>query len=205
MFHLALAVFCFSLFMALFVFAFLFLLVWRFFHNRKKRRRLRLVSYQRRLKAIVAELLTDSNELDTASKYVGLDQDAKWVKSYQEALGKLLLSSERLNDCTTFLDAGELEASQECLLFVTRACYQVHRVFNAIRPEEKFVAMAPEAVKTEGSAPKDTVVPGVDSGKISEPEPTASDSEAGASTTEPDSGFVIKIKNKEIERKRSES
>ena len=189
--------------MALFVFAFLFLLVWRFFHNRKKRRRLRLVSYQRRLKAIVAELLTDSNELDTASKYVGLDQDAKWVKTYQEALGKLLLSSERLNDCTTFLDAGELEASQECLLFVTRACHQVHRAFNAIRPEEKSVAMAPEAAKTVSSTPKDTVAPGADSAKISDPEPTTSDSEAGAATTEPDSGFVIKIKNKEIERKRS--
>lgn len=205
MFHLALAIFCFSLFIALFVFAFLFLLVWRYFHNRKKRRRLRLVSYQRRLKAIVAELLTDSNELDTASKYVGLDQDPKWVKNYQEALSKLLLSSERLSDCSTFLDAGELEASQESLLFVTRACYQVHRVFASIKPEEKSVAMAPEAAKTVGSSPQATANSTFDSANTVEPEPTELESEAASSTTEADSGFVIKIKNREIERKRSES
>ena len=166
---------------------------------------MRLISYQRRLKAIVAELLTDSNELDTASKYVGLDQDPKWVKNYQEALAKLLLSSERLNDCSTFLDAGELEASQESLLFVTRACYQVHRVFTAIKPEEKSVAMAPETVKTVGSSPKETAAPAVNSAKNGEPEPTETESEALSSATEADSGFVIKIKNREIERKRSES
>jgi hypothetical protein len=152
-FHFALAVLAFSLFVAVFLFAILFFYIWRFFENRKKRRRLRLESYEKRLKAIVAELLVDSNEIESASHYVGLNQDEKWNKGYHDALAKLLGASERLADCKTFREAGELEATQETIWLVTRAVYQVQVQFQILRPKEaKVKVVAPEP-------PKQSVLP----------------------------------------------
>lgn len=148
MFHFALAVLAFSLFVAVFLFAILFFYIWRFFENRKKRRRLRLESYEKRLKAIVAELLVDGNEIETASHYVGLNQDDKWNKGYHDALAKLLGASERLADCKTFREAGELEATQETIWLVTRAVYQVQAQFQVLRPKEDQVrVVAPETTQ----------------------------------------------------------
>lgn len=76
--------------------------------------------------------------MDQVSKYVGLDKDAAWSKKYRESLNRLLSASEKLTDSQTFLDADELSAAQECLLFVARCCYQVWREFKAIKPKESF-------------------------------------------------------------------
>lgn len=133
--------FIFSLFFAFFLCALIGWFVYRFVKQRAKRRKLRLGGYQRRLKIVVAELLNYSNEMDQISKYVGLDKDATWSKKYRETLNRLLSASEKLSDSQTFLDAGELVAAQECLLFVARSCFQVWREFRAIKPKESFESL----------------------------------------------------------------
>lgn len=124
--------------MAFFLFAVLAFFIWRYFDRRKKQRRIRLTNYQKRLKIVVAELFTQSNEMDTVSKYSGLDRDAKWTRSYQDALSKLLMANERLNDCPEFLNGGQLDTAQEYLLLIARASYQVHKQFIVIAPVENF-------------------------------------------------------------------
>lgn len=158
MFHFALAVLAFSLFVAVFLFAILFFYIWRFLENRKKRRRLRLESYEKRLKAIVAELLVDSNEIETASHYVGLNQDDKWNKGYHDALAKLLGASERLADCKTFREAGELEATQETIWLVTRAVYQVQVQFQVLRPKEAKVKVVDPEANMQSEPTKESAV-----------------------------------------------
>ncbi|MBX9939850.1 MAG: hypothetical protein K2Y32_11380 [Candidatus Obscuribacterales bacterium] len=96
----------------------------------------------------MAELLVDGNEIETASHYVGLNQDDKWNKGYHDALAKLLGASERLADCKTFREAGELEATQETIWLVTRAVYQVQAQFQVLRPKEDQVrVVAPETTQ----------------------------------------------------------
>ena len=177
--------------------------VWRFIHQRKKRRKLRLASYHKRLKIIVAELFTQSNELDTVSKYVGLDKDVKWAKSYQDSLTKLLLASENLNNCNTLLSSNELESAQESLLLVSRAALQVHRQFKHIQPEENFdslqVMVEQEVrVETTHSRSEELHPSAYVDGEAVQSANQSHDNEMPAS--EVDSGHVIKFKKKESKR-----
>ena len=100
---------------------FFFLALWgawvlyRFLQQRKRHRAHRLAMYLRRLRPIVAELLRQANELDQASKYSGLDRDAKWTKNYGEALHKLLDANNKLEETNVALVEQELAAAQDCL------------------------------------------------------------------------------------------
>lgn len=177
--------------------------IWRFIHQRKKRRKLRLASYHKRLKIIVAELFTQGNELDTVSKYVGLDKDVKWAKSYQDSLTKLLLASENLNNCNTLLSSNELQSAQESLLLVSRAALQVHRQFKHIQPEENFDSlhvMVEQEVHIETTiGQSEALHPSVyvDGEAV---QSGSSPQQDAQSPTEVDSGHVIKFKKKEPKR-----
>ncbi len=109
-----------------------------YFLDRKRNRAIRLLSYQKRLKSVVAELLKQINELDQISKYSGLDTDATWSKRYDDTLKKLLSASEKLTDVQTFAEMKELNAAQESLLYVVRTIHVVNYTIKQITPKENF-------------------------------------------------------------------
>lgn len=183
---------------------------------------MRLINYQKRLKLVVAELFTQSNEMDTVSKYSGLDRDAKWTRSYQDALSKLLMANERLNDCPEFLNGGQLDTAQEYLLLIARASYQVHRQFIVIAPVENFDGLQ-DSGDSHGNQRKESATQhgkeaGAQSGKVRESHIEASysaaESEKGApaeekretseadTAVETDAGYVIRLDQKQIHRKK---
>ncbi len=117
---------------------------YKYFLDRKRNRALRLLSYQKRLKSVVAELLKQINELDQISKYSGLDTDAAWSRKYDDTLKKLLSASEKLTDAQTFADMKELNASQESLLCVVRTIHVVNYTIKQITPRENFDGLQQE-------------------------------------------------------------
>ncbi len=207
--------------MAFFLFAMLAFFIWRYFDRRKKQRRIRLTNYQKRLKIVVAELFTQSNEMDTVSKYSGLDRDAKWTRSYQDALSKLLMANERLNDCPEFLNGGQLDTAQEYLLLIARASYQVHKQFIVIAPVENFDGLQYRSEsqanqgKEAGSQPgkvreshKEASYSAAESEKVAPAEEKRETSETGATVetdteVETDAGYVIRLDQKQIHKKKN--
>jgi hypothetical protein len=131
-------------------FFFFFLALWgawllyRFLQQRKHQRAHRLATYLRRLKPVVAELLRQANELDQASKYSGLDRDAKWSKKYGEALHKLLDANNKLEETNLALVEQELASAQECLLYVIRTIHVVSYRMKEMEPVEQIIELKAE-------------------------------------------------------------
>lgn len=128
----------FGFFVAFFFFFMAAWFIYRYFRNRKRERKIRLLVYQKRLKAVVAELLKQINELDQISKYSGLDRDQVWSTKYDDTLKKLLAASDKLTDARTFVDMAELNAGQESLLFVVRTIHVVNFRMREMTPTENF-------------------------------------------------------------------
>lgn len=128
--------FCF--FAAFTFFCVLAWLVYKYFRDRKRARIIRLRVYQKRLKAVVAELLKQINELDQISKYSGLDRDQVWSKKYDDTLKKLLSANDKLADAQSFVDMKELNAGQESLLYVVRTIHVVNYRMREMTPNENF-------------------------------------------------------------------
>lgn len=204
--------------MAFFLFAMVAFFIWRYFDRRKKQRRVRLTNYQKRLKIVVAELFTQSNEMDTISKYSGLDRDPKWTRSYQDALSKLLMANERLNDCPEFLNGGQLDTAQEYLLLIARASYQVHKQFVVIAPVENFEqvivqesyqettyrAHTEEKPESKASEAKSNETKSKETQKKDSPQkeiPQKETQEDEVDENEVDSGYVIRLDRKQIHKK----
>lgn len=199
--------------MAFFLFAVVAFFIWRYFDRRRKQRRVRLTNYQKRLKIVVAELFTQSNEMDTISKYSGLDRDPKWTRSYQDALSKLLMANERLNDCPEFLNGGQLDTAQEYLLLIARASYQVHKQFVVIAPVENFEqAMVQESYQETTYGARTEEIHESKATDVGSKEATVKDKQAedtqrknaqagDADETEADSGYVIRLDHKQIHKK----
>ena len=136
-------------FLALGLFFFFFWLwvawsIYRWFQKRKQQRAHRLATYLRRLHPVVAELLHQVNELDQASKYSGLDQDARWAKKYQDALHKLLDASNRLEETNAALREQELVVAQEHLLYVIRTVHIVSYRMREMQPIEEIIELKAE-------------------------------------------------------------
>jgi len=140
--HILLALFSllffFAMFIAFLVCCFVAWTIYKYFRDRKRQRALRLSSYQRRLKSVVAELLKQVNELDQISKYSGLDADAAWSKKYDDTLKKLLSANDKLVDAQTFVEMKELNATQESLLYVVRTIHIVNYRMKEMTPQENF-------------------------------------------------------------------
>ncbi|CAN5399034.1 hypothetical protein BH11CYA1_BH11CYA1_04200 [soil metagenome] len=128
----------FAFFAALFFLCVVAWFIYRYFRNRKRARKIRLLVYQKRLKAVVAELLKQINELDQISKYSGLDRDLVWSNKYDDTLKKLLSASDKLSDAQTFVDMTELNAGQESLLYVVRTIHVVNYRMREMTPAENF-------------------------------------------------------------------
>lgn len=128
--------FCF--FAAFTFFCVLAWLVYKYFRDRKRARMIRLRVYQKRLKAVVAELLKQINELDQISKYSGLDRDQVWSKKYDDTLKKLLSANDKLADAQSFVEMKELNAGQESLLYVVRTIHVVNYRMREMTPNENF-------------------------------------------------------------------
>jgi len=119
-------------------------LLYRFLQQRKQQRAHRLATYLRRLRPVVAELLRQANELDQASKYSGLDHDAKWSKKYGEALQKLLDANNKLEETNVALVEQELTAAQDCLLYVIRTIHVVSYRLKEMEPVEEHIVLKAE-------------------------------------------------------------
>jgi hypothetical protein len=123
-------------------FVFWLWVAWRIYsyvQNRKKQHAHRLATYLRRMRPIVAELLHQANELDQASKYSGLDQDAKWAKKYGDALNKLLDASSKLEETNVILLEQQLKPAQETILYVIRTVHIVSYRMKEMQPIEEIV------------------------------------------------------------------
>lgn len=180
----------FMAFWTFFAFVFIALMVffiWRFISERRKKRKARLLGFQRRMKVVISELFDQINEIDTASKYVGLDRDMHWVRSYQDALTKLLLANDNLDNVTELAASNEHKAAQESLLMIARAALQVHRQLSRIRPQEDLCEMPAEKVVETTETVVETVIASHLQAEVVET----------SETTEVEQGHVIKITRRE--------
>ena len=116
-------------------------LLYRFLQQRKRNRAHRLAMYLRRLRPVIAELLRQANELDQASKYSGLDQDARWAKNYGEALHKLIDANNKLEETNVALVEQELASAQDCLLYVIRTIHVVSYRMKEMEPVEQIIEL----------------------------------------------------------------
>lgn len=140
--HILIAFFSLFVFFAMFIVflvcCFVAWVIYKHFRDRKRQRAMRLSSYQKRLKSVVAELLKQVNELDQISKYSGLDTDASWSQKYDDTLKKLLSANDKLADAQTFVEMKELNATQESLLYVVRTIHVVNYRMKEMTPQENF-------------------------------------------------------------------
>jgi hypothetical protein len=133
--------------LALLVFALMCLYVYRYIKKRKMLRKMRLAHFRNRLNVVVAELLKDASEVDEASRYVGCGMDTQWQKRYADALKRLIDSADKLKDAENWLGLNELNATQECLLYVVRQAQVSKRALEQLRPDEaSFVIETKEVI-----------------------------------------------------------
>lgn len=180
----------FSLFVGFVLFCFLFWFVYNLLQKRKRERIARLRSFQKRLKAVLAELLRQVNEIDQISKYSGLDSDPVWSKKYGETLKRLLEASDKLNDAGTFIEMKELNAGQEMLLYVARTVHITNYRMKEIVPEEDFASVQQTVQAQSASA---------SSAQLQDPDETEGDSslEPGKSADGHDGSQNISINQPE--------
>jgi len=119
-------------------------LLYSFLQKRKQKRAHRLAAYLSRLKPVVAELLHQANELDQASKYSGLDRDARWSKKYGDALNKLLEANAKLEETNLALVEQDLGTAQDCLLYVIRTIHVVTYRLKEMEPVEEIIELKVE-------------------------------------------------------------
>jgi len=164
-------------------FVFLCLAIWgiwllyRFIQKRKQQRAHRLATYLRRLRPVIGQLLHQANELDQASKYSGLDRDAKWAKKYGEALNKLLEANTKLEETNVALVEQELALAQDCLLYVIRTIHVVSYRLREMEPVEERIELMAElkmeqaraANASEGGTSSSSNAPAASEGKHSIP------------------------------------
>ncbi|MBS1989038.1 MAG: hypothetical protein JSS83_00900 [Cyanobacteria bacterium SZAS LIN-3] len=119
-------------------------LIYRAIQKRRQEHAHRLASYLRRLRPVVGQLLHQANELDQASKYSGLDRDAKWSRKYQDALNKLLEANTKLEETNVALVEQDVSSAQDCLLYVIRTIHVVSYRLKEMEPVEELIEIKAE-------------------------------------------------------------
>jgi len=107
-----------------------------FYFRDRRRRQLKMVQeYHERLRTIIMELLSQADELDQQSKYLGIPSES-WAQELRSACSELVKLGDDLPHIERMLDENDLKRARDLVFDSCQKATQISRQLESIRRDE---------------------------------------------------------------------